>query len=283
MIRPPLLPGLLLALLLLLAAPPAPAAEPQPEEPITRIHLTSSVIHIAEKSSMWELMRRIFHPLGIQVVGELKPFVRAHQDLVDGLTDAVLPSFAFHANGLRFPRWHVYLDRIVTLFPRDDPRPWEGYRTIAGQRVGWVRGYSLHFFFDEPIPLEVVEVDQVGQCLDLLRAGRVAFCLDTDFHLEQRLTAQGREMADYRVESLYQEPSYLRFADTPRARRLMALFDRRLDQLHASGELARIFDELGFSPHLEPGQRQLARWPELDFAQIARGEDPWSSHIRFLH
>lgn len=279
-----LLPGLLLAFLLLLAASPAPAAEPQPEEPLTRIRLESILDYPDTPTSVWELMRRVFHPLGITVRGGPVPYARTFEDLLAGKIDAQMGTYFTHMRGVTYPRWHILLDQVVVLFKKGSPLPWQGFSSLANRRVGWVSGYRFHFFFKEPIPLEVMEVRDSAQCLALLVADRVEFCMEADNILtEAFLRQQGLDPDEYRQELVFQEPIYLRFSDTPRSHRLMALFDQRMDQMYASGELARIFDEFGWTPHITPEQGALAARPTFDPELERRGGDPRSQLIRYIN
>ena len=53
---------------------------------------------------------------------------------------------------------------------------------------------------------------------------------------------RARDPSQFRRTHIAELPLYLCFADTPRARALMALFDQRMEQLVKSGRLKPIFE-----------------------------------------
>jgi ABC-type amino acid transport substrate-binding protein len=75
----------------------------------------------------------------------------------------------------------------------------------------------------------------------MLELGHADFYIDARPEVDYVLSRAAKPQ-QYRVTNLTQLPLYLGFADTPRGHALAELFDQRMTQLIASGELRPIFE-----------------------------------------
>ena len=208
--------------------------------------------------------------------------MRAVQELDSGVVDAHVGTFVLSMDGYIFPRWHYFLSNIGVIFKKGLVDEWQGYKTLSGKRVGWIRGYYFNLFFDKKIPLQVLEVTNLEQCINLIKAGRLDFCMDGLVNGLHPMSKQMRLSEDlFQVETLFLEPAYMRFLNTKRARKIITMFDERMDALFASGELHRLFLELNFPP-ISPEQSALARRPTVVLRDILNGVDDWADFIEHI-
>lgn len=185
----------------------------------------------------WDVMRKVFEPAGVRLSIHSVPYTRAVGLVQRGEADAWVGAYRDEIEGqVLYPKHHYDRDQIVALGLKDKPVP-----TLDGlskYRLVWVRGYGYQEYL--PNVRDYREVQRRGGILGMLDLGHADFYIDArpevDYVLGQ--TAQPQQ---YRVTNLTQLPLYLGFADTPRGQVLVALFDRRMTQLIASGELRPIF------------------------------------------
>lgn len=247
-------------------------------EAITEVRLGST--YADKPDSSWEVFRQVFKPLGIRFQIEQMPYARSYAEMLSGKLDAQTGYLIDWPNTLH-PRWHYLVAEVHAYSLPGTAGPWQGYRTLAGKRLGWEKGNYFNLFFKEKIPFDLLEVKNTEQCLSLLRVHRLDFCLEENVVLELGTDKENLHLENYDKELLFQEPAFLRLMDTPRSRRIVALFDQRMDEMYRSGELERLFRKLGLHPLLNPEQRQLANQPRFD-EESPNGGKAWDGLIRSL-
>jgi polar amino acid transport system substrate-binding protein len=232
---------------------------------------------------MVALMEHTFQPIGIQVKGRQKPFMRAVDDLNKGRVDAHVGTFATNWDGYLFPRWHFFTSHIAVIFKRKPSFIWSGYDSLKGKRIGWIRGYFFNLFFDEKIPIKVLEVSSLQQCVNLLNAGRLDFCMDgLKSGILPIMQEMGLDKETYQIETSFLEPSFLRFLDTSRSREIITAYDKRMDELYHSGELTILFKKWGWNP-ISPDETELAKRPKIVLEELLNGTGEWAKFVEYLN
>ena len=228
-------------------------------------------------------MKHIFQPMGIKVECRQKPFLRAVDDLNKGAVDAHAGTFATDWDGFLFPRWHFFISHIAVLFKRDPDFVWQGYASLRDKRIGWIRGYYFNLFFDEKIPIRVLELTSLEQCVNLLNAGRLDYCMDgIESGLKPMMSQMELNFKNFQMEEVFLEPAYLRFRDTPRSRKLVAIFDQRMDSLYQSGELQSLFEKWQWY-QIDPKQSALAKRPRIVVEDLLNGKGEWAKLIEYIN
>ncbi|MBF0158647.1 MAG: hypothetical protein HQL58_03920 [Magnetococcales bacterium] len=250
----------------------------KPQEPITEVRMGST--YADKANSSWEVFRRVFQPLGIQFRIEQMPYTRSYADMLSGKLDAQTGYFVQWNNTLH-PRWHYLVAQVHAYYLPGSVKAWQGYRSLAGKRLGWETGNYFNLFFKEKIPFDLMEVKNLGQCLSLLQIRRVDFCLEENVALELGSGKEDWHLENYDKGLVFQEPAFLRLLDTPRSRQIVEIFDRRMDELYRTGELQQLFQRLGLQPSLAPEQRALANDPSFD-EEARNGNKEWDLLIRSM-
>lgn len=75
----------------------------------------------------------------------------------------------------------------------------------------------------------------------MLKQGRADFYIDAQTEVDA-VIRDAKDVKPYRSPHVAELPLFLGFADTPQARSLMALYDRRMALLVSSGKLKPIFE-----------------------------------------
>ena len=216
---------------------PAAWAAPFPDN---EIHLASDVWpeHTeADGTGLgWDILRRVYEPEDIQLKIHIVPYTRSIGLVQRGEADAWVGSYRNEVDGAYYPRWHYDADQVSALSLTSTPVP--TLATLGQYRLAWIRGYD----YQDHLPnlKHFTEIQRRSGVLSMLELGHVDFYIDARTEVEDVLgTATDRSR--YRMTPLVRLPLYLGFADTPRGRRLADIFDRRMTDLVASGELRPLF------------------------------------------
>ena len=185
----------------------------------------------------WDLLRAVFEPAGVKLVGSSEPYTRSVGLAQRGKVDAALGMYRDEVGDLDFPRWPYAADRVVALGLTRLPKP--TLQTLANYRLIWVRGYA----FQDQLPSvgRYQEVQRRDGIPAMLREGHADFYIDDDAEVDF-LLASLEQHADLRVTELQLLPLYLAFARTERGRALKQLYEQRMDVLVRSGSLRAIFN-----------------------------------------
>ncbi len=185
----------------------------------------------------WDLLRAVFEPAGVKLVGSSEPYTRSVGLAQRGKVDAALGMYRDEVGDLDFPRWPYAADRVVALGLTRLPKP--TLQTLANYRLIWVRGYA---FQDQLHSVgRYQEVQRREGIPAMLREGRADFYIDDDAEVDF-LLASLEQPTDLQVTELQLLPLYLAFARTERGRALKQLYEQRMDVLVRSGSLRAIFN-----------------------------------------
>ncbi|QCY14854.1 transporter substrate-binding domain-containing protein [Pseudomonas sp. MPC6] len=209
---------------------------------------TPSVIHLASEDWEdytaadghglgWDVLREVFEPAGVKLDIRTEPYVRAMGLAQRGEVDACVGSYRDEAKDLLYPRWRFDTDHIYALGLSSNPAPTP--ETLGSYRLAWVRGYDYQDYL--PNVRRYNEVLRRTGILSMLVHNRADFYIDALTEVDY-VVKRARDPSQFRRTHIAELPLYLCFADTPRARALMALFDQRMEQLVKSGRLKPIFE-----------------------------------------
>jgi ABC-type amino acid transport substrate-binding protein len=209
---------------------------------------TPSVIHLASEDWEdytaadghglgWDVLREVFEPAGVKLDIRTEPYIRAIGLAQRGEVDACVGSYRDETHDLLYPRWNFDTDHIYALGLASNPAPTP--ETLGNYRLAWVRGYSFENYL--PNVSRYNEVVRRTGILSMLTRNRADYYIDALAEVDYVLK-RAKDPAQFRRTHVADLPLYLCFADTPKARTLMALFDERMELLVKSGQLKPIFE-----------------------------------------
>lgn len=185
----------------------------------------------------WDILRLVFEPVGVKLHIQSVPYTRSVGLVQRGEADAWVGSYRDEVDeGVFYPQWHYDVDLIAALGLRDGPIP--TLDDLGNYRLVWVRGYGYQEYL--PNVRDYREVQRRGGILGMLELGHADFYVDAITEVEEVL-GEAADSSRYRVSELTRLPLLLGFADRPRGHRLARLYDQRMAELVASGELRPIF------------------------------------------
>ncbi|WP_460164449.1 substrate-binding periplasmic protein [Pseudomonas sp. S2_F03] len=211
------------------------------DEPPTVIHLASEEWEdytAADGHGLgWDVLRAIFEPAGVTLDIRIEPYTRAVGLAQRGDVDACVGAYHNDVSDLLYPRWNYDTDHIYALGLASHPVPTP--QTLGNYRLAWVRGYEYQNYL--PNVRRYNEVIRRTGILSMLIHDRADFYIDALTEIDYVLK-RAKDPSLFRRTPIAELPLYLCFANTPRARTLMELFDQRMDSLVKSGKLKPIFE-----------------------------------------
>ncbi|WP_454869107.1 substrate-binding periplasmic protein [Pseudomonas farris] len=206
-----------------------------------------SVIHLASEAwgdytaadgqgLGWDVLRKVFEPAGVKLDIRTEPYTRAIGLAQRGEVDACVGSYREEASDLLYPRWNFDTDHIYALGLASNPAP--TLDTLGSYRLAWVRGYKYQAYL--PNVQRYNEVVRRTGILSMLTHNRADYYIDALTEVDYVLS-RAKAPSQFRRTHIAELPLYLCFADTPRARTLMVLFDQRMEVLVKNGQLKSIF------------------------------------------
>ena len=185
----------------------------------------------------WDVLREIFEPaVTVQVRSE--PYTRSIGLVQRGEADAWVGSYYQEIDTALYPHWNFDTDHIYALGLASSAVP--NLKNIGDYRLAWVRGYDYQNYL--PNVQSFNEVIRRTGILSMLTHNRADYYIDALTEINY-VVGRARDPSQFRTTHVAELPLYLCFANTPKARTLMALFDKRMEQLVKSGELKPIFEK----------------------------------------
>ncbi|WP_223570479.1 substrate-binding periplasmic protein [Pseudomonas sp. BF-R-26] len=208
---------------------------------------TPSVIHLASEAWEdytaadghglgWDVLRKVFEPAGVKLDIRTEPYTRAMGLAQRGEVDACVGSYREEASDLLYPHWNFDTDHIYALGLASNPAP--TLDTLGDYRLAWVRGYKYQAYL--PNVQRYNEVVRRTGILSMLTHNRADYYVDALTEVDY-VVSRAQDPSQFRRTHIAELPLFLCFADTPRARTLMALFDQRMEVLVKNGQLKPIF------------------------------------------
>jgi len=208
---------------------------------------TPSVIHLASEDWEdytaadghglgWDLLRAIFEPAGVTLDIRTEPYTRSVGLAQRGEVDACVGSYRDETADLLYPHWNFDTDHIYALGLASNPAP--TLDTLGNYRLAWVRGYRYQDYL--PNIHRFNEVVRRTGILSMLTHNRADYYIDALTEVDY-MVAQAKDPSQFRRTHIAELPLFLCFANTPKARSLMALYDQRMERLVKSGQLKPIF------------------------------------------
>ncbi len=192
----------------------------------------------------WELARAVFEPAGYTVKHEVYPYARAVNMVGSKEAHGWMGSYIDEENFAVYPQHAFDADSVSAASRPGEFDDAAGVANLAGKRVGWVRGYSYDDFIDVDFGQPHLLSNLEGG-LKMVEAKRLDYVLDAAMELKNAgLEAKGLE-----YHKLMDLELYIAFADTEEGRALAQLWDKRLEAMHAAGELKPIYEQHGYTEY----------------------------------
>jgi len=200
----------------------------------------------------WEVIKAVFETIGIKVNTKLFPWKRAERTVLIKKSDALLGAYYHKDKELLYPKWHISVeDPIVVIFKKTAISDWKnkGIKSLSGKKVGWIRGYGFEKTLFENTDVKHKELSKISSGLLMLNAGRIDALIDYESEIRPWSNKNNIDLEkDYYMKvAKLGNKLFLAFSNTQRSKKLITIFDDRMDKLVKSGEIENIYLKWGHS------------------------------------
>ena len=197
----------------------------------------------------FELLQKIYTPLGITVNTSIVPFDRAIMMLREKTTDASVGFYS--AEDAKIAGWYFYItpqhpidfENVVAIFKKGSVTKWQYPQSLANRKVAWIQGYT----YEKNIQADMVYKPVSGhkQAWELLGMGRIDFYLESEVDATASALENGVDLGEYQFETLWINNLYVPFSKTAKGQQLVEIFDHRMAEMRNTGELPKLYKKWG--------------------------------------
>ncbi|MGE4421646.1 MAG: substrate-binding periplasmic protein [Pseudodesulfovibrio sp.] len=244
-----ILPGVLFALLLAaqlsLAAPDASDVPGAPEDdwrdaPVCVFGMPEAGYAVRNDNTGYitEVLRAALAPAGYDLVHKDIPYRRARGDLAAGRIQCTLISKNPGAQSARSVI--CACDLVVAYLAADG---FSGLKDLADQKVAHLYGFDFEELL--PVPIRPQTTYDRTSAIHMLDRGHVRYVIGEETMLKEAVRQTGLPLTEFGFSRFKSVDVVPIFAPNAEGYRLRDIFDRRMAEMAASGELAAIFRKYG--------------------------------------
>ncbi|MCR8922793.1 transporter substrate-binding domain-containing protein [Dasania sp. GY-MA-18] len=193
-----------------------------------------------------DLLNSIYQAHNITVNVKFVPFQRSIAMVSNGKADMMLGAYKDDKISGHYSARALSAHRVDAALSPDLASNWQGVSSLAGKKVGALKGYALDQYID--VAMEYKEVSKLSSLLKMLDAGRLdAVISDEDEIKKAEMT--NKKSGNYVIKtSIINNTTYAVFADNIKGKAMLTLFNEGMEKLHQNGQLkAMMIKTLGNS------------------------------------
>ena len=218
---------------------------------VKSIHVATDVwdryTHADGSGLYFDILRLVYEPQGIDVKYTITPYKRSVLLVTSKQLDAWVASYKGEETDVIYPEIILGYDEVVALFKKTTFPNWEGEASLKNRTLAWIRGYGYENYLK--VDTQWRELNEREQVIPMLERDRVDAFLD---HIEDVQALVDRspriERNTYRTGLVFRLDLYMGFANTPKGQALADLWDERMQQIIASGELKSLWEKKSGTP-----------------------------------
>jgi len=200
----------------------------------------------------WEVIKAIYEPMGIEVRTWVMPWKRAELTTLTKNADALLGAYYIKDKEFLYPKWHFSVEEpIVAIFKNDITRDWEneGIKVLSDKTVAWIRGYGFEKTLFKNIQVKVKELSKLSSGLGMLGFNRIDAVLDYESNIRPWAKKNNVDLnKDYSMKIAKEgNKLFVALANMERSKKLIKIFDERMNILTKSREIEKIYLKWGHS------------------------------------
>lgn len=187
----------------------------------------------------WDILRAVFEPAGYDLTLKVMPYARAVKTVLDGQADGWVGSYV-DEEAVVYPKTAYDADTVAGIFPKGSLDPSKGQKALENKNVGWIRGYSYDDYLDVPVQKNLVNARENG--MQMVERGRLDVFLDAKYDIDAAMEKGVVDPAAVDIATFMELKLYLAFTNTDKGRELAGVWDKRMQELHDSGELKKLYE-----------------------------------------
>lgn len=194
----------------------------------------------------WDILRAVYQPAGYELEFRVVPYVRAVKTVLLGKAHGWVASY-LHEEPVIYPRTPFDTDNVMGVFRKGNLALERGQQALQGKKLGWIRGYRYDKYLDVPVDKHLLNSRENG--LKMVVHKRLDVFLDAQYDIEAALEAGVIDKQAVDVARFLDLELYMAFASTDQGRKLAELWDRRMRELHETGELQELYKAAAYTDY----------------------------------
>ncbi len=199
-----------------------------------------------------EIVRAAFKTQGYNVKLEIIPWARAEKGVGEGRYDILVDVWRTEARAREFLFSVPYaVSKVKFIKRRDNPFEFTGMDSLAGLRIGVVRGYGYSDAFNKATTFTRDEVPSMEHNLNKLLLKRIDLTLEDEItakSLMRQMDPKQAEQLDFTSNELSSNPLYVAAGlKNPRHREIVDAFNKGMLVIKADGVLLGIEKRYGLA------------------------------------
>jgi len=197
------------------------------------------------KGLYWDIIKRVYEMDNIKLNIFTVPYARSIYLVKNEKADAWVGSYINEEIFALYPKWHFDADIVSVLFKKERFPDWDGIKSLANMKVGWIREYDYQKYID--VKMNIVEINSRKSALGRLLKDRIDFYIDDAVDIQcilnnnKYLTKIGFNMKDFRIVKLFQLNIYLGFVNNKRGKLFRSIWDKNFLILLKNGTIKSLF------------------------------------------
>ena len=187
----------------------------------------------------FDILRKVFESEGIKVNYRIVPWKRAKNMIKNREADAMLVGYHAKFTEDLFPRYPIDLEPISILYKKGLVKDWKAQKSLEGKRVAWIRGYGFSFYLKAKIIKH--EINNQSQGWKLIQSNRIDFFMHPLSELKNYIKSNQIDMTQFETHIVFEKNLYIRFANTEKSKKLIAIYDEKISELLKTGEVEKLF------------------------------------------
>ena len=205
------------------------------------------------KGFYFDLIKRIYEPMGYAIEHRIVPFRRAINLINSGEADLFLaddhPKYlskldAYQLENILHPEHPINYSLVTAVFAGDSNHDWQAIRNNSELHLAWVKGYGYGKTLSLPHK-HVMHVNNTTQGLRLLQAGRIDSFIDDLTDIKEALKLQEFAKLHINREIVNKRNLYPLFHNRPSNIALVDIYNQSMSKLIESGEILALYQTVG--------------------------------------
>lgn len=189
----------------------------------------------------YDLVRKVYEPEGIKVTVAHYPYVRTVNMVKNKAADAWVGAYPNEIEEAYFPKNHFDYDIVTAIVKKGAFPNWQGESSLENKNVGWLRGYEYDQYLTTKMNFK--EFDNRESTIQMVIHGRLDAYLDAEHDIETLFEKKPSLKGQIDSYTILKLPLYIGFAKNEKGKELMEIWDKRINEMKANGELKKFYED----------------------------------------
>jgi polar amino acid transport system substrate-binding protein len=187
----------------------------------------------------FDLVRKIYEPLGIKVKTIVFPYIRSVNMVKLNKADFWLGSYIKEEDFAVYPRYPYDYDQVAAMYKPELFPQFNDINSLKGKNVCWIRGYN----YEHHLPIKMIKHERNNRHAAFLslQAGRFDVFLDDFDDMQAEIEKENPDMQAFQVKKIVKIFLYPAFRGDERGEVLKNLWDKRMQEIQENGEFTALF------------------------------------------